>query len=592
MSPPNPFARPESRAVLESWKEIAAYLGRSVRAVQLWEKDENLPIHRHQHDKQGTVFAYRDELDRWRQSRVTSASAPPPAALVFPEAVPEPEQAAGHRFLRPILAALIAMIVIATAIVFLDPRREAPTAPRSIRSIAILPLRNADAASEHISDGLTEVLIDELARLPGLRVKARSSIVHYKGKQVVPQDVGRELDVDAVLTGEVTRGASGLAARLELVDSRDGSQLWARRYDAPAANLPVLQNRMANDLGYALRARPATQGGSSNALAYEQYLLGLREFNHRPLVPGETKSIRRAIEHFQEAVRLDPQFAGAHAGLANAYGPAIMADLVSPAEGTVLVLASAQKALELDPGNALAYNIIASLKSRVLWDFEGAERDFTRAIELDPSYARAHQWYAAHLYTVGRHDEARREVDLAYQLDPLSTSVTGERCWGFYYERRWAEAVAFAREVEARDPARALPTCMTSSLQALGDFDGFLDYVAKRNAPSAAKLRAAYAAGGPRGLYQLQRERLRPAAPVFAARVHAALGDTNAAFAVLEQAMAARKPEMSEYHLEPGLDPIRNDPRFQRIAERMGLPPAAIEAAAALAKRAPYPKLP
>jgi TolB-like protein len=589
-SPPDPFRRPD-RAVLESWKEIAAYLGRSVRAVQLWEKEEHLPIHRHQHDKQGTVFAYRDELDRWRDARSTPPP-PPSPTLVFPEAVSEPEPLPRRKVAGWVLAGAVALVVIATLTAALLWRRDARSGPRAVRSIAVLPLQNADRGSEHLSAGLTELLIDELARLPDLRVKARSSVMHYRGKRVLPDAVGRDLDVDAVLTGEVRREAGRIVARLELVDTRDGAQLWARRYESAAAHLPVIHSRMANDLGLALRARPATRPTSTNALAYEQYLLGLREFHRRSVIPGETKSIHRALEHFQAAVQLDPQFAAAHAGLANAYGPAIMADLITPAEGTVKVLGAAQKALELDPSNAQAYRIIASLKSRILWDFAGAERDFQRAIDLDPSDARARQWYAAHLFMVGRHEDARREVDLAYQLDPLSPSVTSERCWVFYYERRWREAVAFAREVEARDPDRAVPPCMTSSLLALNDYEGFLKYVASRNAPSAANLRAAYARGGARGIYELQRQRLRPSAPVMAARVQATLGDADAAFAFLEAAAASRKPEMSEYHLEPGLDPIRGDPRFAALAQRMGLPSAALDAAARLADRTPFPSLP
>ena len=585
MRSPDPFPGPQLREVLESWKEIAAYLGRSVRTVQSWEKEEDLPIHRHQHDKQGSVFAYREELDRWRESR-TAAPAPPQPHLVFPEpAAPE----VGFPWARRLTALAIAAAVIAT-IAGLVLRPGGPAGkPARVESIAVLPIRTSEAGRAVDGDGLTELLIDELARLPGLRVMARSSVSHYQGRLVRPVEVARELGVDAVLNGEVSRSTSGYDARLELVNARDGSLIWTRRYESAPAALAFVHGRMADDLARALRGRSSSRALSSNPVAYEQYLLGLRAFHQRSLRPATRKlQMESAVAHFKESIRLDPSFAAAYAGLANAQGTWILPNMIDPAEGAVLVLENAGKALELDPANAQAYAIVASLKSRVLWDFAGAERDFLRAIDLDPSAATSHQWYAAHLYSMGRYADARREVDLAYQLDPLSPAVTAERCWGFYCERRFREAIAFGREVEARDPDRTPWQCMNGSLLALGEYEPFLANLDRIAAPRAKEMRTAFARRGARGIFETQQKNASAGPTMQAIRVLALLGEKDEAFAALDAAVAKRHPIMSEYHLEPAFDPLRDDPRFAAIAKRMGLPQSALEAASALAKQTPY----
>ena len=586
MRSPDPFSRPQpARDVLESWKEIAAYLGRSVRAAQLWEKEENLPVHRHQHDKQGTVFAYRDELDRWRESRTTPPGPPPPHLVSFEPVAPE----ARLRGPRLVTAFAIAAAVLATIVGLVMWGSRHVARPEKIESMAVLPMRNLDSQSAHVGDGLTELLIDELARLPDLRVMARSSVFHYRGKAVRPVDVGEELGVGAVLTGEVSRTGTGHVVHLKLVDAHDGALMWARRYEAASTELPFVQSRMADDLARALRGRSSSRPLSANPVAYEQYLLGLRAFHQRSIQPAAARPLlESAVSHFKEAIRLDPQFAAAYAGLANAQGSSIQRNMIEPAAGTVLVLENARKALELDPENAQAYRIIASVKSRVLWDFAGAERDFERAIDLDPSDATTHQWYAAHLYSMGRYADARKEVDLAYGFDPLSPAVTAERCYGFYYERRFREAVTFAREVEARDSDRTPGPCLNAALLASGEYEAYLDNLDLHAVPQAKRIRDAYARSGVRGIFEVQQTNASARTPIRTARALAVLGDRDKAFAELEAALARRDPVMSEYHLEPSLDLLRDDLRFAAIGKRMGLPASALDAASALAKKTPH----
>ena len=599
---PEPFPRPTpSRKVLESWKEIAAYLGRSIRTAQMWEKEENLPIHRHQHDKQGSVFAYRDEIDTWREARSTPG-APVPPHLVFPEPPPAEATSAsgsGRRPVRGFAGALVAVVVLATAGVLLLSKRDSTMEAAAIHSLAVLPFTNTDPGTEHVSDGLTELLIDELAAIPDLRVTARSSVFQYKGRFITPQRAGTELDVGAVVMGEVRREGNRYGVRAELIDVRDGAQIWARRYEVDRAELPALQGWIFADLSARLREGAVVRVSSrhtTSAEAHEQYLLGLQAWRQR--IGGTRRrpeALHKAVAHFERAIELDPRFAAAYAGLANTYGVMVGWALIPSSDGTFRVLSAAQKALELDPRNAEAYTSIATTSFKSLWDFEGADRNFQRAIALNPSYATAHQWYGDYLQAMGRLDEARRELELAYRLDPLSIPITVNLCNAFYYERRYREALQFARDVEARDPERTPFFCAGASLLALGDYEAFIEYRETHGEkPLATEVVEAYRRYGARAFYAAQLRsapppRATPMSDTSIARANAALGDPDEVFAHLEKAFERRASDVLAFHLAPELDSVRHDPRFRDLARRMGLPQSALEASDAIAAKAPFP---
>jgi TolB-like protein len=552
-----PSSRPAaSREVLESWKEIAAYLGRSVRAVQLWEKEENLPIHRHQHDKQGTVFAYCDELDRWRRTRSTE----PPALT-----------RSTRRY--AIFGALLAVAVIVTVAAIVWNRRSR-LEPTAIRSLAVLPFTNSAHAGEHVIDGLTELLIDDLAGLSDLRVMSRSSVFRYKASSLSPARSGQALSVDAVVTGDVREAVDRYGVRVELIDVRDGAQIWARRYESPTAELPALHGRVASDLARLLRgAAPAPTKYSARPEAYEEYLLGLRDWNRRSNGNNfDRPALASSVRHFERAIDLDPKFAAAHAGLANAFGMMVAYDDLSSGEGTLRVLASARKALELDPNNAEAYTSVATASFFNVWDFAEGERDYRRAIALNPNYATAHQWYALALQALGRFAEGRREMDLAYRLDPLSGPITADMCWSFYHERQFDQAIQFANDVQARDPARAPRRCAAASLIATGNFDAVFGSAGR--APNEAA-RDAYRSGGVPAFYRARLEHLlgarnRDDNGIVIAATYASLGDFDHAFEWLEKAFERRDSEVPAFHLDPAFDAMRDDPRFTDLARRVG----------------------
>src|SRR5687768_14160006 len=338
-------------------------------------------------------------------------------------ASPQPSQVSVRRS-RWILPLIIAMLIGAGVYVF--QRRTAGTAAKRVRAVAVLPFVNSEQQNEHVSDGLTEVLIDSLARIPDLRVTARTTVFRYKTTPIDPRRAGKDLGVDAIVTGDVRRDGEGYAVRVELVDTRDGSQLWGERYHASAADLPQVHARISEDLSLRLRegsARGPRRVYTANAEAYDLYLKGLYLWNTRDMA-----RLRESAAYFRRATELDPKFAAAYGSLSSAYGVLIGHGLVSPDEGVLKVIANANKALELDPSNSEALATLATTKFRSLWDFRGAEQDYLRAIASNPSYPTSHQWYADYLRSMGRPEDARREIDTAHRLDPFSVPINRLMC--------------------------------------------------------------------------------------------------------------------------------------------------------------------
>jgi len=439
-----------------------------------------------------------------------------------------------------------------------------PESPRTISELAVLPFANADAKSEHVSDGLTEILIDRLSRLSSLRVLARATVFDYKRKKIAPAEAGKELGADAVVTGQLRAEGDGYAIHVELIDVHDGAQLWGQSYTATTAELPSLQDRIAGDLSHQLREGKQPKfvacAYTRNPDANEQYLLGLQAWNAR-----DEASLRRSIEFFQRAIQLDPRFAAAYSGLANAYGVMSGNGMMDPKEGAINVLTAAEKALAIDPNNAEAYTSIATTKYRALFDFAGAERDYRRSLDHNPNYATGHQWYSEYLREMGRIDEARREIELARQLDPLSRPIASAMCWGLITEARFDEAIAFARKSEKL--GRPMPLC---TMRATIDRDA----VHGGRAFLERRLQ-----------FFTQQPNYEFAYPVEVAETYAMLGRNDEAFAWLDKAFDRRATHITSFHLFAGFDGVRDDPRFIALAHRIGLPEASLKSAREIAAK-------
>lgn len=390
---------------LDSWKEIASYLGREVRTVQGWEKTEGLPVHRHQHSRQGTVYAFRGELDAWRKSRhPESAPAPPPR----------------RNLLLPV-AAGIAILAVAAAILFWTRHQSAPPG-ESLTSVVVLPFLDFSAQKdqEYFSDGLTEEIIDALSRVPNLRVVARTSAFAFKGKAIDVREIGRQLNVAAVLEGSVRKSGDRLRITAQLNRASDGTHLWSRTFDRRLSDIFAVQREISQSIAAQLRAGQVPPRSQTHDLeAYRLYQEGRYFFNQ--FQPPE--SDLKAIDRYQQAVQRDPDFALAYSGIADAYAYLGENFVLPPTEVMPKAKAAAEKAVALDDSSAEAHTSLGTVKLDFDRDRAGAQREFQRALQLNPGSGYARHWYAHSMESQGRLQEAMKEMRAASDLDPLSIPI-------------------------------------------------------------------------------------------------------------------------------------------------------------------------
>jgi len=325
---------------------------------------------------------------------------------------------------------------------------------KQIESIAVLPFVNegGNPDVEYLSDGMTESLISSLSELPNLSVKARSSVFRYKNQSTDPRTVGRDLNVQAVLNGRVVQRGANVALYLELVDAANENVLFKANYDRPLTNLVSLQNEIARDVANKLRSRltnaekqQVEKNGTQNAEAYQLYLRGRFHWNKR-----KPEEHRKAIQYFEEAIALDPNYALAYSGIADCY--AVDSSPIHGQEANDKLRAAASRAMELDPSLGAPHASYAT-SYQPNFDWESAEKEYRRAIELDPNYATAHQWYGEMLSRMGRHEEAIAEIDRARELDQLSLVINSDRAYMLINARRYDDAIEQAKrtlEMDAR----------------------------------------------------------------------------------------------------------------------------------------------
>jgi TolB-like protein/DNA-binding winged helix-turn-helix (wHTH) protein len=473
----------------------------------------------------------------------------------------------------------IVVLLLAAAGAYFIWRRSPATAtpPNPIDAVAVLPFTNEDPHSQHLSDGMTEILIDALSRVPDLRVMARTTVFDYKGKKIDPREAGRALNVAGVVVGHLRRQGGQYEIHVELIDVKDGTQLWGDRYDATTNTLVSVQSRMSEELTQQLRQgisrerRIAAKRYTRDPQAYDAYLWGLYAWNKRDL-----KSLQRAILYFNQAIQRDPQFAAPYAGLANTYGVMVGYGVIPVEEGTPKVLAAARRALELDPNNAEALVSIATTKYRNLWDFAGSDADYKRALALNPNYATGHQWYSEYLRSMGRWQEAKSEIETAFRLDPRSWAINIDRCCDRYFRRQYRDAIELSRQPGA---ITATP-CIAECLIALGDIEQALPLGRTPHVPETdrGQIAEAFHRSGPRGFFRKSAELLtqqqsdRIETPVEIAELYAQAGDKDQAFAWLEKGYQRRVSQITNINIEPALDSLRSDPRFDDLLRRIGLP--------------------
>jgi TolB-like protein/Tfp pilus assembly protein PilF len=399
---------------LDSWKEIAAYLGREVRTVQGWEKTEGLPVHRHQHARQGSVYAFKSELDAYRESRRGIPEAAIPEAAI-PE-VPPPKSRRGPS----LIAAICVVAVVGLALLWANRRaRVAGATPSSVVVLPFLDL-SPQKDQEYFSDGLTEELIDALTRVPNLRVVARTSAFAFKGKAIDIRQIGEQLNVTSVLEGSVRKSGDQLRITAQLARVSDGYHLWSHTYDRSLRDIFAVQREISHSFAGQLRAGEVPHREQPSDLeAYRLYQQGRYFFNK--FEPPESNL--KAIERYRQAIERDPGFAQAYAGLADAYAYLAENFVSAPNEVMPKAREAAEKAVTLDDSSAEAHTSLGIVKLDYDRDRDGAQREFVRAMQLNPGSGYAHHWYAHSLEAQGRLDAAMKEMRAALDLDPLSLPI-------------------------------------------------------------------------------------------------------------------------------------------------------------------------
>jgi eukaryotic-like serine/threonine-protein kinase len=456
------------------------------------------------------------------------------------------------------------------------------------RSVAVLPLANAtaDPEADYLADGITEGVIDRLARLPGLRVMARSTVFRYKGRPADAQEVGRALKVRAVLTGRLVRRSDRLAIRVELVAVRDGTQLWGEEYHRDLADLPGLEQAIAQAVADALHVRLTgpqrrrlDRPPTDSPEAYQCYLKGRYHWNKRT---GD--GLRKSIKLFEQAIDHDAAYALAYAGVADAYLNLGGWGHLPFREAYPRARAAADRALAIDDGLGEAWASRAMVQKEYDWDWSGAGRSYARALELSPSYAVAHQWFGEYLAALGRHAEAIAAMRRAIDLDPLSLII---QCTlgrhGYYFARRYDEAAAQLRKVLELDDqfwvAHFWLAVVYSQLGRLEEALGHLETARRLDGNLEIVMflgyvhgRAGRAAEARQVLDELDQLRTRRyVSPMLPAIVWIGLGEADRAFDWLERAYAERVQMLTELAAEPAFDPLRPAPRFVDLLRRVGL---------------------
>jgi TolB-like protein/Tfp pilus assembly protein PilF len=593
-----PADEPSDR--LDSWKDIAAYLKRDVSTVQRWERREGLPVHRHLHDKLGSAYAFRSELDAWSQSRrlrheqkndramETEAASSPSggpengvASRVGASVLSQPHSGVGRpRWARWwVVAAGLTALAVGTIAYGLHRSRVADASVPEIRSLVVLPLENlsGDPAQEFFAVGMTEELIGSLAQIRALRVVSRTSAMSLKGSTKSLPTIARELNVDAVLEGSVQRSGGRVKIWLQLLHAPTDTHLWARDYERELTDVLRLQNEVARAVAEEIRvqitpeerARMASVA-AVNPAAHEEYLLG--RFLLWKFIEEDRK---RAVDHFNRAIQIDPRYAAPYAGLAHAWwmegvlGPLSMKEVGPPAS------AAARQALELDDRLAEAYAAQAYVKGMFDWDWTGAEATIRHAVELDPNSLDAHYVYALLLMALGRLPEATTQIEHAAQLDPLSAQVHSTFGRILYRARKFDEAILRLNRAIELEPRNAV------AYRRLGDvFDQMGKYVdalalyektqAVQGNPGSdsADIARVYARMGRRSEARQMLKRLGNRS----ADVYTALGDKDAAFRLLFKSVDERISWLIFIKADPPFESLHSDPRWTELLSRMNLP--------------------
>jgi eukaryotic-like serine/threonine-protein kinase len=494
------------------------------------------------------------------------------------------------RHKKALLVATIVTIAIVAGAGLGTYRWLAPHSGSSIDSLAVLPFANvtADPNSEYLSDGLTESLISSLSQLPNLVVRPRSAVFRYKAKDVDPQKAAGELKVSAIVTGRVNQRGDSLLVSAELTDVRTNRSLWSEQYDRKLSDALSVQREIAGEISARLRERLSGEqkaklgnSGTTNSDAYQLYLKGRYYWDKRT-----PEALNKSRDYFQQAIEKDPNYALAYVGLAEYYAVLPEYTYTPAREARPKVKAAAAQALAIDDTLAEAHSLVAGADDRD-WDWTAAEREFQRALELDPNNARTHVLYAIHLEFLGKMDEVFKHLRRAVDLDPLNLNGLDNLAEAYIYTGQYAESIEEGKKIVEIDPNFANVHLHLSEAYFLaGKYDLWLEEWQKvatlNNDPEdLARVGAAkseYTNSGYRGALKrviaIQEEQAKRmyVDPVLIATNCALLGEKDEAFILLEKAYAEKSSLIGYLKAFREFDSLRSDPRYADLLKRMGLP--------------------
>lgn len=489
-----------------------------------------------------------------------------------------PRWAAGSPPRRRSIAAIVLVIAIVTAIAWWALNRRAPAAAppaRALRSVAVLPFSIAGVNdAEYMADGLAESLINALAEDSQIRVMAQSTVFRFKHASQTPQQIGRQLGVDAVVTANVLQRGNGLIVTAELVSAEDGAHLWGERYERNVSDVIGIEDDLASGISHALQLRRTPHEpvptSERRGTAYALYLRGQYAMNART-----PESIKSAVEDFRRAIVADPGYAPPYAALADTFMLSARYAEVRTAEFSTRVHEAANKALQLDPSLPEAHVALASVYDTCDWNWTAAAQEYRKAIALRPSYLLAHQWYALLLTRLGRFDDAHHEIQIALGLDPLSAVVNLAAAYIDYHAGRYAEAESFCRKAIALDPN--VPLGQLQMALILMEQSRFSEagpaLAASGSSDSAIVVRAVLQArqGQTAAAEATMSQLAAHDADYGLAVVAASLGRKDSALQSMERAFARRNPFASYAKVDPLLATLRGDPRFLTLLDHAGL---------------------
>lgn len=542
---------------LDSWKEIATFLRRDVRTVQRWEKKERLPVYRHQHEKLGSVYAFRPELTAWFTGRQQSGTVMEPL---------ETEQR------------------------------------RDKIKLAVLPFGNlgGNGGDAYFTEGLTDEMITEMTRLQPeqLAVIARSTALHYDSSRKSLQEMKQDLGVDYVLEGRVRRAGDRVRISAQLCEIQEQTQLWAETYERDISDVLTVQAEIAQ--GIAREIHLALKLNQSSRLAelqkgqvrirpeaYDAYLKARYELHEM-----QPAAISRSVGDFERATQLDGEFAPAHAGLASAYALLAIApfDLLPPREAMPKAESAARTALQLDGCLAEAHTALALVNHHYHWRWKEAEENYRRAIELDPEGSAAHLWYSWLLLALNRRQDAFAQIEetmrIVQETDPRRiVAVHATRAFAYYFGREFERAAEECEKALQLDPRHFMLHFIVGRAQMrMGKNESAIGHLKSASSTPGeiplvdAALGLAYAVSG-----QMEETRKMAAQfktafskryipPTYFGMLYAGMGDTTRAMMWLEKALAERADGLTWLAVEPMLDGMRSDYRFQELVNKIGLP--------------------